>query len=78
LNELLGWGQLLSSATICNQVNAGFKSRRAPIRRAFAACKRVPRHEPEEQSSARTYELEKAKRIANAMNALAMICPGPT
>ena len=43
LNELLGWGQLLSGATICDQAYANFKSRRPLIRCAFADCKRVPR-----------------------------------
>ena len=48
LNELLGWGQLLSGATICNQANANFKSRRTLIRCAFADCKRVPRQKFEQ------------------------------
>jgi len=43
LNELLGWGQLLSDATMCHHANADLNAPRPPIRCAFANCKRVPR-----------------------------------
>ena len=48
MNELLGWGQLLSGATICDQANGNFKSRPPLTRCAFANCKRVPRQELEQ------------------------------
>ena len=48
LNELLGWGQLLSGATVCDHANTNFKSRRPLVRCAFADRKRVPRKELEQ------------------------------
>ena len=36
MNELLGWGQLLSDATKCDRANADFMSLRTSIRCAFA------------------------------------------
>ena len=57
LNELLGWGQLLSDATMCHHAKADFIAPRPPVRCAFADCKRVPRHEredPEQDKSQRT------------------------
>ena len=56
LNELLGWGQLLSDATMCHHANADLNAPRPSIRCAFANCKRVPRHEREDQ------EQDKSKR----------------
>ena len=48
MNELLGWGQLLSGATVCDHANTNFKSRRPLVRCAFADRKRVPRKELEQ------------------------------
>jgi len=48
LNELLGWGQLLSGATICDQANTNFKSSRPLSRCTFANRKRVPRQKLEQ------------------------------
>ena len=48
MNELLGWGQLLSDAIICDQAHAEFTSAGTSIRCAFADCKRVPRQKREE------------------------------
>jgi len=38
LNELLGWGQLLSGATTCGRANTNFKHRWPLIRCAFATA----------------------------------------
>jgi len=54
LNELLGWGQLLSGATICDNATANVRSRGASIRCAFADCKRVPRQKREEEEQGKT------------------------
>ena len=48
LNELLGWGQLLSGVTICDRANANFKPLRPLIRCAFADRKCVPRQKRKE------------------------------
>ena len=63
LNELLGWGQLLSDATICDQAHAEFTSAGTFIRCAFADRKRVPWKSAKGPNDSRAREPAKANAL---------------
>ena len=79
LNELLGWGQLLSDATMCHHANADFKLNDCQSGARLRTANVSRGKNWNKRSRARSREPgEEAKLIADAKTALAKICPGPS